>query len=205
MSIAQVIKNNECFEAIAVDPAAAVAGGGAKITWAGGEIDASVFGAGATFMMQPGAGIGWAVVNGVLVEPSAPPAPVPTGAELIAYAEAKRVAIAAGGISVNIASAGAAPQLVEVGTNTDGLAFLANAVQLTATAPGTSYDWDQAEPVTITGAQVLQIQAAVGLWQQQLFAQKTAIRNAVNSGTIASFAQIDDPTSVGLPAWPANS
>ena len=113
--------------------------------------------------------------------------------------------IAAGGISVNVAASGAPAQMVEVGTDTNGLALLANAVQLTSTAPGTFYDWDQAAPVTLTGAQVLQIQAAVGLFYQQLFAEKTAIRNAINAGTITSYAQIDNPTSVNLPAWPANS
>ncbi|MGO8738632.1 DUF4376 domain-containing protein [Rhodoblastus sp.] len=129
----------------------------------------------------------------------------PTPAQLLAYAEALRGKIAAGGISVNIAASGAPPQLVEVGTDTAGLALLANAVQLTSTAPGTPYNWDQAEPVTLTGAQIVAIQVAVGLFNQLLFSQKTAIRAAIAAGTITTFAQIDTPASAGLPAWPANS
>ena len=129
----------------------------------------------------------------------------PTKAQLIAYAEARRATIAAGGIAVNIAAAGAPPQTVEIDTGTDGLAVLANAVQLTSTAPGTSFDWDQDAPVTLSGAQILVIQRAVGLFNQELFSLKTAIRAAINSGAVTTFAQIDDPTSAGLSAWPANS
>ncbi len=132
-------------------------------------------------------------------------ASAPTPAQLLAHAESLRGKIAAGGIVVNIATPGASPQMVEVGTDTTGLALLANAVQLSSTAPGTPYNWDQNEPATLTGAQIIAIQVAVGLFQQLLFAEKTAIRAAIAAGTITTLAQIDDPTLVNLPAWPANS
>jgi hypothetical protein len=131
-------------------------------------------------------------------------APAPTQVQLIAYAEQVRNRISTGGISVNVAAAGAPAQMVEVGTDVPGLAFLANAVQLTTTVPGAIYDWDQNEPVNVTGAQVLQIQAAVGLLYQACFSIKTQLRAAINSGAITTTAQIDSPPSP-IPAWPANS
>lgn len=184
----QILKAGQLITIAALDERATLSPDGCKAVWPDGEFDAPE---GCTLALTSGAA------------PNAPEPP--TKEQLLAYAEWKRGAIAAGGISVNVAPAGAAPQLCEIGTDTAGLAFLANAVQLTATAPGTSYEWDQSEPVTITGAQVLQIQQAVGLFNQQLFTQKATIRSAINAGTITTYAQVDDPTSVHLPAWPANS
>ena len=126
-------------------------------------------------------------------------APPLSAASLLGYAEAKRARLAAGGISVNIAPVGSPPKMVEVGTGTDGLAMLANAVQLTSTAPGTSFEWDQAEPVTLTGAQVVGIQVAVGMFNQDLFSQKSAARAGIAAGTITTTAQVD------ALAWPVNS
>lgn len=131
--------------------------------------------------------------------------PKPTAAALLAYAEQKRALIAAGGISVNVAASGQPEEMVEVGTDTAGLALLANAVLLANALPSASFEWDQATPLTLTSTQVLVIQAAVAAFQQSLFAEKTAIRNAIASGAITTTAEIDDPTTVKLPAWPANS
>lgn len=66
MSIAQIIENGVVVNVIAVDPAAVVSSDGKKLAWAGGEFDAP---AGATFMMQDGAGIGWTLSGDVLVAP----------------------------------------------------------------------------------------------------------------------------------------
>jgi hypothetical protein len=197
----QIVDATECINVARVPDGAAISTDGKTAEWTEGSYPAPD---GCTLMNQAGAGIGFRLVGGVLMAPVIV-APAPTPAQLLAYAEALRAKISAGGISVNIAASGATPQMVEIGTDTAGLAFLANAVQLTATAPGTSYDWDQAAPVTLNGAQVLAIQAAVGLFNQALFTQKTALRAAIAAGTITTFAQIDDPTSIGLPSWPVNS
>ncbi len=132
-------------------------------------------------------------------------APAVAPAQLVAYAEAKRAQIASGGISVNVAASGQPAQMIEVGTDTAGLALLANAVWLANASPSASFEWDQASPVTLSGAQVLEIQAAVAAFQQALFAQKTAIRHAIASGAITTTAEVGDPTLVKLSAWPANS
>lgn len=105
MSAVQVVINGIDVNHITIDPAATVSSDGAKITWPGGEIDASAYGAGAVFMSQAGAQIGDILQDGVLVTPPVAAAPPPTAAQLLAYAEAKRAAIGDGGISVNIAAA----------------------------------------------------------------------------------------------------
>lgn len=129
----------------------------------------------------------------------------PTRDSLLAYAENKRAAIAAGGLSVNVAAAGATPLLVEVDTDVSGLALLSNAAQLAVSRPDETYHWDQTDPVTLSAAQILALQTAVGLFIQQTFAVKTAIRAAIGSGAVNAFAQIDDPTTVALSAWPQNA
>jgi hypothetical protein len=75
MSIAQIIENGVVVNCIVVDPAAAISPDGSKLVWPAGEFDAP---AGATFMMQAGASIGWTLSGGELVAPPAPPAPPPS-------------------------------------------------------------------------------------------------------------------------------
>jgi hypothetical protein len=187
MNIAQVIIAGEVVTCPVVDPAAVVSPGGAKITFPGGELDAASFGAGASFMIQPGAGIGWALVNGVLVAPVVTP-PAPTQADLIAYSAAARFNHETGGISVGG---------TQIDTSRDSQNMIANAnayVQASGAA-SVSYKANSGW-VTMDAPTVKAVALAVGAHVQACFALEQTIDAAITAGTITTFAQIDGA------AWP---
>lgn len=134
------------------------------------------------------------------------PVAAPTKADLIAYANAKQATVANGGISVNVAASGHAPQLVKVATDVQGRIDLAGAVQLSGLNPGQTFDWvSNAGKTTLTGVQVQQLGLAAGAFIQAAYSVLGDVLGAINAGTITTSSQVDDPTSVNLPAWPANS
>jgi hypothetical protein len=202
MSIAQIVKNGAVVNVIAVDPSAVVAPGGAKITWPGGYFDAP---SGATLMMQAGAAIGWTLSGGVLV---APAAPAPTQATLIAYAQQKQAAIMDGGVTVNVAASGQPELNVECSTTTAYLTLLNGAVQRSGLKSTSILRWEQRDGsvLSLNAAQTQALGLAVANWLQHIFDTRTqSVTPAIVAGTITTYAQIDDPTEVNLPAWPANS
>lgn len=197
MSIAQIIKDDVVTNCIAVDPSAVISADGSKITWANGEYDAP---SGSAMMMQAGAGIGWVLSGSVLVAPAAPADPAPTQAQLLAYAEVKRALISDGGVTVNIAAAGAAPLNISSLTDTDGKTDLAGAVQIAGLDPSHVFNWDQdAGSVQLNAAQVRELGLLVGAWVQSVRTAVVAVKAEIKAGTITTLAEID------AFAWPVNS
>ncbi len=188
MATAQIVSNGVVINAVAVNPAAVLAPGGAKITWPGGELDAP---AGTTLMMQPGAGIGWTLSSGVLV---APPAPAPTTAQLQAYANAKAASLLG---APRAYTSGAATIKVDAtqGTRTD-LGDLAEwgAANASATQPWT----DAFDAVTqVTGAEFVAIAPMVGAYALSVYAALGGALQQIAAGSIATTAAID------ALAWPS--
>ena len=129
---------------------------------------------------------------------------IPT-APLITYAFKKQSTIAAGGVSVNIASSGP-PQMVECSTDPASLTLLNTAAAVAAANPSATTPWvpSSGVPVTLTAAQVLTIAAAVDAFIQSIFATLAGVCTAINAGAITATAEIDTPPT-GIPAWPVNS
>jgi hypothetical protein len=126
-------------------------------------------------------------------------------AGLIAYAQSKQQAIAAGGITVNVGTVGSALN-VEASTDTQSLIMLQGAASLAQAAPTTAFTWVQSNGATVslTAAQVTQIFGAVATFIQSTFNALSQIVSAINTGTITTRTQVDTPPSP-VPAWPVNS
>jgi len=158
--------------------------------------------AGFTAVASETANIGDQYANGV-VTPA--PAPAPTAAELLAYAESHRDRVAARGVAVDLATEGQPPLVIHAATDVQGLIALNGAVSLAALAPAHVFDWAETSgPVQITAAQVRALGVAVGLYIQQTYTVLGALAAAIAAGTVTTRAQIETPPAP-LPQWPANA
>ncbi len=149
--------------------------------------------------------VGWRYAHGVF---SAPAVLAPTKAQLLAYAEAKQLAIMDGGLTVAVAVAGQTTVNVECATTEYYRGLLYGAVQRSGLNPAAILNWEQRDGsvVRLNAAQTQALGLAMANWLQQIFDTRTlSVAPAVAAGTITTTAQIDDPTTAGLPAWPANS
>jgi Domain of unknown function (DUF4376) len=126
-------------------------------------------------------------------------------AGLIAYAQSKQQAIAAGGVTVNVGAVGS-PLNVEASTDTASLIMLQGAASLAQIAPTQTFTWvrNNGATVSLTAAQVTQIFGAVATFVQSTFLALSQVVAAINAGTITTRAQVDSPPSP-IPAWPVNS
>jgi hypothetical protein len=150
--------------------------------------------------------VGQSFADGAFGPPPAPPAP--TTAQLLAYAAAKQSAIMDGGLTVNVAAAGQPSLTVEVTTTSAYLTLLNGAVQRSGLNPSAILNWEQRDGsvLSLNATQTQALGLAVANWLQHIFDTRTqSIAPAIAAGTITTTAQIDDPTQVNLPAWPANS
>jgi hypothetical protein len=187
-----------CKDCIVVDPTAVVASGGARITWGDGEFDDAP--PGTSFMMQPDAGIGWTLSGDVLV---APAVAAPTKVDLIAYANAQQWALATGGFSVTVAGA-----THVFATDVTSLSLMDGKVaRLAQPNPPASFNWQlgDASWLVIAAADFPAIATACADFFQGTFDFVKAVQAAIDAGTLTTFAQIDDPTTAGLPPWPASA
>jgi hypothetical protein len=189
----QIVAAGVCTCVAAFPDGATIAAGGASVTWTGGATDAPVSEslnapAGEIFMNQPGAGVGWTLVNGVLVAPTA------NVNGLRAYANSKATALRAaartyaltGGVNVLCDATEA------TGTDLIGLLTWGTA------NPTATTNWvdDNGGVVTLTGAQCVALANAVLAYGQSVYAVLAAAMNGIANATIASPAQIDALT------WP---
>jgi len=126
--------------------------------------------------------------------------PVPTAAQLSAYASAKQSTVAAGGISVNVAASGA-PQMVEVASDAAGCLNMSGAVQLASINPAQTFNWINANGsvVSLNATQILAMGVALGTFVQSTYTALGAVLAAIAAATITTTAQID------AFAWPPNS
>jgi hypothetical protein len=133
---------------------------------------------------------------------SAPGVVLPSAAGLVAYAQKKQAAIAAGGISVALSSS----VVVEASTDAGSLALLNTAVALAQATPSATTPWVQENgtPVSLNAGEVLQIFEAAAAFIQSTFATLSAVIAAINGGTITTRNQVDTPPSP-VRAWPVNS
>lgn len=127
-------------------------------------------------------------------------APTPTQQQLSAYAASKQSAIAAGGISVNVAPSGS-PQMVEASTDVASLVLLQGALAIAQSSPWTSFSWVESTGVAVTlnATQIETIFVAVSTFLQATFAALAAVLASIGSGAIATTTQVDQAS------WPANS
>lgn len=136
----------------------------------------------------------------------APVLAAPTPAELIAYAQAKQASIASGGVSVNVGVFGASPVMLEAATDTDGKADLSGLLQASSLNPSGTFNWIQGtSPIALTQTQVQTLAVGVYAFVQLTWTVLGEVLAGITAGTITTTAQIDDPTTIGLPAWPVNS
>lgn len=146
-------------------------------------------------------------LDGVLVGVGLPASGLtpPPSAQLLAYAAAKRDAIADGGITFNAGNS-SAPITIKADTSASGKANLSGI--LTAYALGVQtgeYTWYQSGgAVSLTQAQLQATSVAVFAFVAEAYATWQAVDNAVIAGTITTFAEIDTPASP-ISAWPVNS
>ena len=180
---AQIIESGVVANVIAVDPSAVVSADGKKITWTGGEYDAP---AGATLMMQAGAGIGWTLSGDVLVAPVAT-LPAPTLAQLQDYAGDKAAALLAN----------PRPYTSSVTIKSDATAAtLANWLALMDWAtrnPSASTQWvaDDFTVTPITATEIGALGPLVGAYAQTVYGELATVLGEIASATITTTAQID--------------
>ena len=122
---------------------------------------------------------------------------------LLAYARRKHLAIATGGLKVNIGTS-AAPIYIEVGTDALSLSWLHLCAAQAAGDPKAGFTSPGAGGETLTGAQVMTIFSAVAAFVQSCLAVLRAVVAAIDAGTITTTAQVDAPPAP-LPPWPVNS
>ena len=121
----------------------------------------------------------------------------PTKAALIAYAAAKRWEIETGGI-VQAAA--------RIDTSRESQSLIANAHAYVQASGAASVAYKAASGwVTLDAATITAVALAVGAHVQACFALENQIDTQIAAGTITTTAQIDDPTTVALAAWPPNS
>lgn len=123
--------------------------------------------------------------------------PAPSKAQLVAYADAKRQSIAAGGITVNVGTA-ANPIECLVSTDAAGIADL-QLLLAQASATGQTTWYQSNGNLTVTTAQIQAIQSAVATFVASVYRAYSAVAAEISAATITTTAQID------AASWPSNS
>jgi hypothetical protein len=127
------------------------------------------------------------------------PAPAPSQADLVLYAERKQAMVAQRGITVNVGTQ-QAPHVVRASTDSTSIGYLNGAARQSLADPNFQATWtDTTGSVTLTAAQILNVDAAVTAYIQASFATLGTVLAAIDAGTITIVAQID------AAAWPGNS
>lgn len=143
--------------------------------------------------------IGWVYENNEFIAPNDVP---PSKSVLMSYASDKQAALAAASITVNIAAAGQPALNVVAAYNAE----LQEDVRLAQVNPNQMFTWldTSGSSAKLTAAQVLALYAGVGAYRQATLSVLADVNNAINEGKITEYAQIDNPTLVGLEVWPVN-
>jgi hypothetical protein len=193
---AQIVTSGVVTNSIVVDSSAALSSGGTVLTFAGGSLTVP---SGSVFMLQAGAGIGWTLVDGVLVAPSSPSPPTPTQAQLNAAAFSQVQTLLSN--SRVYAVAGVTMPAGVSGISCDALASSADvqAINTWGSAnPTSTQQWtDNAFNVfTLTGTQAVTFSDEVLAYGQSVYAELATVVTAIASGSITTLARV---TSA---AWP---
>ncbi len=132
-------------------------------------------------------------------------APAPSAADLVAYAEAKQVALRDGGITVNVGTA-STPDEVNVASDVNGRSLVSGSVQLIGLAssggqPAPTFNWinDGGAQLTLTSTQMMTIGLKLGNFVQATYTALGTVLAAIADGTLTSTAAID------AAAWPVKS
>jgi hypothetical protein len=135
----------------------------------------------------------------------------PTKTQLISFAQSTASNIKYGGLTVNIAAAGAAAMNVVCATDANTMMELqmaaaeVNGANVASAGTGNaltqSFAFPNGSVLTLTGTQMLTIFAAVQSYWRNIMTQLTTVITAINGGTITTFAQVTTPPSP-IPAWP---
>lgn len=142
--------------------------------------------------------VGYTYANGVFYPPGN--SATPSKSDMLAYALSKQALLAAATITVNVEPHG---QTLNVSGSFN--AALQEDIQLATISPSQSFTWMQdSGAVTLTATQIIALYAGIGAYRQATLATLAAVNDAINSGKITTFAEINDPTTVGLTAWPAH-
>jgi len=151
----------------------------------------------------PEVAIGWLIdAQGIA---SAPPKPIYTASQLIAYAKKKASMIETGGITIDIASSGHPAQNIQCGTDVLSYARVSAASAFAIANPSAAITHVfPSGVVMLTAQQVETIFEAICNFYVAVQATWGAVMMAINAGTITTTAQIDTPPSP-IPAWPKNS
>jgi hypothetical protein len=190
--IVQEVVGGVVVNTLLVDAAATLSGG--VLSLPGGATMSPP--TGSSFMIQPGAGIGWTLSGGALIAPAAPTLPAPTTAQLLAYANAKQWTLATGGHNVTIEGTS-----YLFATDPTSLALITgNALRLQQSGAPTSVLWQFSSTgafVTISAADFLTTADNIADWVQSTFAALETVMAAITAATITTEAAID------AAAWPA--
>ena len=145
-----------------------------------------------------------AALDEVLTSFGLPASSPPTAPQLIAYAEAKQVALCDGGITVNVGTA-STPDEVNVASDVKGRSLVTGAVQIVGLASqagqaAPTFNWinDGGVQLMLTSAQMMKIGLTLGTFVQATYTALGTVLAAISAGTITTTAQIDAAT-----AWPA--
>lgn len=151
--------------------------------------DGSIFPApaGATFMEQAGAGIGWALSGGVLVPP-APVAVTHTKDQLVEYANRRQWDIATGGHSVTIGGTA-----YRFPTDEASLGLMTGkVVRLQIPGAPTSIDWQLPSGyLQISASDFVMAAANIADFMQSTFEALKPVLASIKSGAVTTTDQID--------------
>jgi len=189
--IVQIVENGVVVNAIVLPDGATIASGGAAATLPdGGSYPAPVD---ATLMSQTGAAIGWGLSGGVLAPPVVT-APAATMAQLRAYANAKLQALLAIARPYTLASGVS----VLCDANSDTMIGLDRLASWGAANPTATMAWTDnfATVTTISGAEVVALDAAVPAYWQSVYAELAIVMSAIAAATMTTTAEIE------ASAWP---
>lgn len=119
------------------------------------------------------------------------PAPL-TAAQLVAYAEAKALAVEHGGLTINVAPPGAPPKNIAVDTSDRGQKYVNSAVTLGWLKPAQTFGWlQEGAQIQLSTDEMKIIGAAVGVFVQRTWDALAVVQNKIASGEITTPAQID--------------
>ncbi len=129
--------------------------------------------------------IGWSYAEEGFV---APPVVAPEAGQLRAYAASRRYAVETGGLTVDGAT---------IATDRDSQSLISGAYAYVQAASVTTVSFkSQSGWLTLTAEEIKTIALAVGNHVQACFAAERSVDDAIGSGSITTYAQID------AAAWP---
>lgn len=130
---------------------------------------------------------GWTL----LTDAQAAAAMAPTQAQLLAYADTKRQAVADGGITINVGTPDA-PVNCAVDTTAAGRVNLSGLVQMAALNPSLTQTWYQsAGPAVLTATQIVSLGMQTGAFISAAYAAEASVVAGITAGSITTYAQID--------------